>query len=45
MRLCSSPLTVILRVAARPKNLIETRKGEILRSAQDDKMLLSSPLG
>jgi hypothetical protein len=32
-------LLVILKGAERPKNLTTTRKYEILRSAQDDKMV------
>jgi hypothetical protein len=35
--LCESPLTCHSEGAERPKNLINTRKYEILRSAQDDK--------
>jgi hypothetical protein len=36
--LCSSPLTCHSEGAERPKNLINTQKYQILRSAPDDKM-------
>jgi hypothetical protein len=39
--LCGSPLICHSEGAERPKNLITTRKCEILRGAQDDKNLFA----